>query len=119
EGGRIAGYAPNVLEADDRPVAPLISLLETEDVLQRLVMGDGRLAAQDGEGAIAFEGRLMPELQRPQVDIPDRQLPRPQVDIPDRQLPLGPQAVGPSVSPHGGSLHPRPRSSARHPRDPE
>ena len=39
--------------ADDRPVAALVALLQTEDVLQRLVTGHRRLTAQEALANVA------------------------------------------------------------------
>src|SRR5437763_9468883 len=55
--------------ADHGPVAAKIALLDAEDVLGRLVVGDRRLAPEHGECLVAHLGRLVPELHRAEIDL--------------------------------------------------
>ena len=48
ESGRVPRHLTDVLVADDGPVAALVPLLETEDVLQGLMVRDGCVTAQHG-----------------------------------------------------------------------
>ena len=73
---RVAGDAPDVLVADDRPVALAALAGEPEDVLRRLVLGDRSFAAQLGEVDVALLGGPPPEIEAPRSTSGESKPPR-------------------------------------------